>query len=480
MSEQIIRRTGRMVDAQSAMPWVVAAGVYVLLIALAPRLLSDPDTYSHIALGRWILEHHAVPTTDPFSATLRGTHWVAFEWLSQTVFAIAYAIGGWTGVVALAAAAIAAAFGLLTRFLLREWQPNAVLIAVLCAVLLTAPHILARPHILALPVMVGWIATLIRAVDTRRSPPWLLLPLMTLWANLHGSFTFGLAMIAPIACDALWRAPHAERLSVMRQWTFFALLALGAACLNPYGPEAILVTFRTIALGGALTTITEWRSQDFTHFGGFEIVMLAAFGFALYRGVTLPLLRIVMLLGVLHLSLSQVRHADLLGMLAPIFLARPLAEQFTTMAANRMQTSLRAAWPPVATLLMLIAVTGLASLRNDIFPPTRITPTEAIRSIDTTRAGPILNDYDFGGYLDFVGIPPFIDGRSELYGQSYILRYDRALSLQNLPDLLRLLDEYRVQTTLLAPSTPAVGLLDRLPEWKRVYADDIAVVHSRR
>jgi len=81
MSEQIIRRAGRMVDAQSAMPWLVVASVYVLLIALGPRLLSDPDTYSHIALGRWILEHHTVPTTDPFSATLRGTHWVAFEWL---------------------------------------------------------------------------------------------------------------------------------------------------------------------------------------------------------------------------------------------------------------------------------------------------------------------------------------------------------------------------------------------------------------
>jgi len=480
MSEQIIRRTGRMVDAQSAMPWVVAAGVYVLLIALAPRLLSDPDTYSHIALGRWILEHHAVPTTDPFSATLRGTHWVAFEWLSQAAFATAYAVGAWTGVVVLAAAAIAAAFGLLTRFLLREWQPNAVLIAVLCAVLLTTPHILARPHVLALPVMVGWIATLIRAVDTRTSPPLFLLPLMTLWANLHGSFTFGLAMIAPIACDALWRAPHAERLGVVRQWVLFALLAVGAACLNPYGPEAILVTFRTIALGGALTTITEWRSQDFTHLGAFEIIMLAAFGLALYRGVTLPWLRIVMLLGVLHLSLSQVRHADLLGMLAPIFLARPLAEQFAAIAANRMGTTLRGVWPPAATLLLLIAVTGLASLRNDISPPARITPAAAVHSIDATKVGPILNDYDFGGYLDFVGIPPFIDGRSELYGQSYILRYDRALSLQNLPDLLRLLDEYRIQATLLAPSTPAVALLDRLPDWKRIYADDVAVVHTRR
>jgi hypothetical protein len=328
--------------------------------------------------------------------------------------------------------------------------------------------------------MVAWIATLIRAVDTRSPPPWFLLPLMTLWANLHGSFTFGLAMIAPIACDALWRAPHSERLIVARQWALFALLALGAACLNPYGPEMILVTFRTVALGAALTTVTEWRSQDFTHLGGFEIIMLGAFGFALYRGVTLPWLRILMLLGVLHLSLSQVRHADLLGMLAPIFLARPLAEQFTAVAAHQTNAAIRpGAWPPVAALVILISVTGLASLRS-VSPPAKITPANAIHSIGMAKVGPILNDYDFGGYLDFVGIPPFIDGRAELYGQTYVLRHDRALSLQNLPDFLRLLDEYRIRATLLTPSTPAVALLDRLPDWKRVYADDVAVVHTRR
>jgi len=234
MSEQIIRRTGPLVDIQSTLPWLVATGVYVLLLALGPRLLSDPDTYSHIALGRWILEHHAIPTTDPFSANFRGTHWVAFEWLSQIAFAAAHATGGWIGVVELTAAAVAAALGLLTRFLLREWQTTAALVAVLCALSLTAPHILARPHILALPVMVAWIATLTRAVDTCSAPPWHLLPLMTLWANLHGSFTFGLAMIAPISCDALWRAPHSARLVVVRQWLTFALLALGAACLNPF------------------------------------------------------------------------------------------------------------------------------------------------------------------------------------------------------------------------------------------------------
>jgi len=481
MSEQTIRRAGRILDLRAAMPWLVVASVYALLIALGPRLLTDPDTYSHIALGRWILEQHAVPATDPFSATLRGTHWIAFEWLSQVAFALAHATGGWSGVVALTAAAVAATLGLLTWFLLRELQPTAVLVAVLSALLLTAPHILARPHILALPVMVTWIALLIRAVDTRSPPPLLLLPLMALWANLHGSFTFGLAMAALIACDALWRAPRSERLNVVRQWGLFGLLAFGAACLNPYGPEMILVTFRTVALGAALTNITEWRPQDFSHVGSFELVMLGAVGVALYRGVTLPLLRIVMLLGVLHLSLSQIRHADLLGMLAPLFVARPLAEQFAAVAINRNDMMMRlGARPLAAALLLLSVVTALAALRNDVFPPPKNTPASALHALNAATTGPVLNDYDFGGYLDFVGTPPFIDGRSELYGQAFMLRYDRALNLQNIADFLRLLDEYHFGATLLAPSTPAVALLDRLPDWKRIYADDIAVVHARR
>jgi len=481
MSEQTLRRAGRILDLQTIMPWLVTASVYVLLIALGPRLLNDPDTYSHIALGRWILDHHTIPATDPFSATLRGTHWIAFEWLSQVAFALAHAIGGWSGTVALAAGAVAAALGLLTWFLQRELQPTAVLVAVLSALLLTAPHILARPHVLALPVMVTWIALLIRAADTRSPPPLLLLPLMTLWANLHGSFTFGLAMAAVIACDALWRAPQPERLNVARQWGLFGFLALGAACLNPYGPEMILVTFRTVALGTALTTITEWRSQDFSHIGSFELVMLGAFGVALYRGVTLPLLRIVMLLGVLHLSLSQIRHADLLGMLAPLFLARPLAEQFAALAVSQNVATKRiGVWPPTAVLLLLIVVTSLAALRNDVVPSLKNTPASALHALNATTTGPVLNDYNFGGYLDFVGTPPFIDGRSELYGQAFMLRYDRALNLQSIPEFLRLLDEYHFGATLLAPSTPAVGLLDRLPDWKRIYADDVAVVHARR
>ncbi len=59
------------------------------------------------------------------------------------------------------------------------------------------------------------------------------------------------------------------------------------------------------------------------------------------------------------------------------------------------------------------------------------------------------------------------------------MRHHDAVTLADLPDFLKLLDEYQIDATLLAPGTPANALLDRLPGWKRLYADDIAVIYAR-
>ena len=354
MSEQTLR-VSRSLDVSAAMPWLVAIAVYLLLMVLGNRLLGDADTYWHITLGRLILEHRALPTGAALSQTVHATNWVAYEWLSQIAYAAAYALGGWVAVAALTAAAAAAAFGLLTRYLLKYWQPTPTIAAVLAALVLTSPHIMARPHVLALPLMVAWIAALIRAVDTARPPSWWLVPLMTLWANLHGSFIFGLAMTAVIAGEAIWNAAAQDRRSVARQWIVFGVLALGAACVNPYGPELIRATIRILSLGQALSLIVEWRPQDFSRLGAYEMVVLAGIGLALWRGVRLPPFRILMLLGVLHFSLAQSRHADLLGMLAPLLLARPLAEQFATLAATESVAALRRPWLAAAAGLALAA-----------------------------------------------------------------------------------------------------------------------------
>jgi len=475
MSDEVIRSAAKPFPAQAAVPWLVGAVVYVLLLMLGPRLLNDPDSYSHIAVGRWIMAHGAVPASDPFSFSMHGAPWITFEWLSEVIYAAVYALSGWAGVVALAAATIALAVGLLTRFLLRELSPTPALLLVIAAVVLLAPHMLARPHVLMLPIMVAWAAALVRCMDRRAAPPYWALPLLVLWANLHGSVVLALGLIGPAVLEALVDEKRSEWSRVLLRWLPFTVLAVAACSLTPYGPGPLLMPLTTLGLGDALSWIAEWRPQDFGRVSSFEILLLAGI-FALSRGVTLPVVRALVLLGLLHFALAQVRNADLLAMLAPLYLAAPLARQFDARAEGDMAGSARGV--NLTALGVMIVATALAQVR-DVRPVLHNTPEAAVANAGLANAGPVLNDYSFGGYLIFAGIPTFIDGRGELYGGQFIARYNRGVSLADLRDFLKLLDQYKLGATLLEPDTPAVALLDRLPDWQRVYSDDVAVVHKR-
>src|SRR5882724_11722665 len=281
---------------RAVMPWLVAVAVYLVLLPLGGRLLDDPDSYWHLVIGRWIIANQSFPHTDIFSATFAGHPWIAKEWLSQLVYAGAYGLGGWNAIALLAAATAAAALGLLAHALLEKFEPIPALGLTLAAFVLVAPHLVARPHALALPLMVAWTVGLVRAVDHGRAPSFWLLPLMLLWANLHGGFTLGLALIAPFALEGILQ----DRRTAPR-WIGFALAAALTACITPYGPESILVTQRILGLGEALGIIVEWRPQDFSKLEPFEILLLGGIGFALLRGLRLAPLRIVVLLGLAHL-----------------------------------------------------------------------------------------------------------------------------------------------------------------------------------
>jgi hypothetical protein len=474
MSDEVIGSAAKHFPARATLPWLTGAGSYLLLLALGPRLLSDPDSYSHIALGRWIWVHGNVPTSDSFSFSMHGAEWISFEWLSEIIYAAVYAFSGWDGVVSLTAAMVALAVGLLTHALLRELSPKLTLLMVTAAVVLLAPHLLARPHVLVLPIMVTWAAALVRCMDRRSPPPYWALPLLVLWANLHGSVILALGLIGPAVLEALADEKQSEWPRVLTRWIPFSALAVAACCLTPYGPGSLLMPFKTLGAGDALNYIAEWRPQDFGHFGGFEFLLLAGI-FALSRGLTLPVVRVLVVLGLIHFALAQVRHADLLAILVPLYLAAPLARQFDRLTEENTAESTPVA---VAVLAVMIIATAAAQVR-DVRPAARNTPEAAVASAGLAETGRVLNDYSFGGYLIFAGIPTFIDGRSELFGGPFIVRYNRAVSLADLGDFLKLLDDYKFDGTLLEPNTPAVALLDRLPDWQRVYNDDVAVVHKR-
>jgi hypothetical protein len=109
----------------------------------------------------------------------------------------------------------------------------------------------------------------------------------------------------------------------------------------------------------------------------------------------------------------------------------------------------------------------------------RQTPAAALDLLERRGAKRIFNAYGFGGYMIGRGIPPFIDGRAELYGEKFAMSYFHAMEGHKPDDLLRMLDEYRIEATLLTPGSAPARLLDLMSDWKKLYADDIAVVHVR-
>lgn len=66
-----------------------------------------------------------------------------------------------------------------------------------------------------------------------------------------------------------------------------------------------------------------------------------------------------------------------------------------------------------------------------------------------------------------------------MYGYDFLKEFVEALLLTKSTGLENLLDKYKIEWTLLSPGSPAVALLDHLPEWHRLYADNVAVVHVR-
>jgi hypothetical protein len=235
---------------------------------------------------------------------------------------------------------------------------------------------------------------------------------------------------------------------------------------------------KNLGLGGALPLIREWAAADFSSLGAFEICILLAFGLALNYGVRLPSLRIVMLLVLLHMALSHGRSVEILVLLAPLILATPLSRQIggaEPESEARSSASSGLLIAGVATCLLAVTL-AFASVHR-FAPYAGSSPVAELKKHNFSR---VFNDYDFGGYLIANGVAPFIDGRTELYGEKFFVDHNNASGLQEPENLFRLLKDYDIEATLMRTQSAATKLLDRMDGWQKVYCDDIATIHVRR
>lgn len=442
--------------------------------AFWPGMLRDGDTWWHIKAGEWIFAHRAVPHADPFSYSMLGHPWVAHEWLSEVVMAGAFRAGGWAGLALLGGLCFGATMAVIGRRLALSMNDAVAALLALGMGWLLAPYLTARPQLIALPLVALWADRLLAAREAGRAPPLALAMAMVVWANLHGGFVFGLALIAPFALEAVVAAQAGVRLQAARAWGAFAAASVAAALATPFFVQGILFPFHLASMQ-SLGRIGEWQAPNLGAFAFLPATMLAIFALALTTSARLNAIRAALLVALMAETAAHVRHEALLAIVGAMILA-PMIGDLTRKYAPVGGTRVASAWVFAIPLVAFVAIARLLHPVERADDP--VSPITALAAVPAkVRALHVLNDYDFGGYLIAQGVAPYVDGRTDLYGDSFMSDF---IGLADSPEALHAeLEKDAIGWTIFRADRKIVPSLDREPGWRRLFTSESVVVHVR-
>ena len=223
--------------------FVAALGAVMLGITLA-KGVQDPDFFWHLTTGELIARSGSVPTTDPFSFTWAGQPWTLHEWLSELAIYQLITRAGDVATLFVFGLLPAAIFALLAWVLARQGVGVLALgLAALPVSLVLVPYVTVRPQAISWLLLAALIGLLLALRPSRPAWALALIPFFVMWANLHGLWVIGLAVVAVYAIfTLLGRTP----MSGAKGWMAAGSLgAIAATALTPPGSRGSCTRFAT-------------------------------------------------------------------------------------------------------------------------------------------------------------------------------------------------------------------------------------------
>ncbi|MDD2900325.1 MAG: hypothetical protein PHI31_16645 [Desulfuromonadaceae bacterium] len=177
---------------------MVLVGIYLL------RPLYDPDFYWHLKTGQWIWQHKALPHTDlfgipPFPESSPRTEFIYTSyWLLQLILYGFYSLFGMSGIIVFRW--IIACVSLLTAMYWTDVRDsNVSAVIAIGSVQLLELYFIERPQFVSFVCFGILLVLLLRAIGQGNRSLWgTLVPLsvlMMVWANMHGGFLIGQAIL---------------------------------------------------------------------------------------------------------------------------------------------------------------------------------------------------------------------------------------------------------------------------------------------
>jgi hypothetical protein len=473
----------------------IANTIVLAILFGAPALMcvhaasaNDFDIGWHLRAGEWILQHHAVPQTDPFSGTLAGKPWQAYSWLFEVLITKLVQHLGLVGIVAYTSAMVMAVTMALYH-LVRRLQGDFSLSVLLTFITgFSLAHLYTpRPWMFTILFFVLELSILMKARRTGRVRELFWLPVIfCLWANIHIEYIDGLLVLGlAFAESILARWWSAAETRINPKWMGAALLASALATLvNPYGWRVYSVVFdyssRLAANGSALNRVSELQAIPFRDISDFLILALAlASAAALAWQRRFVVFETGLLIFAAVVSFRSQRDIWVMATVSALILASRLV--VASRAVIRIP-KFAAALAVVAAGLAILAGFRVMHVNNALLQAQieKTLPAKAVKAIQAGGyTGLVYDDYNWGGYLIWaLQQPVVIDGRASFYGDERIDRSINTWSGQkdwaSDPDL-------KAASIVIGPANEALTQLLRTDSrYQLIYEDKMAAVFAAR
>ncbi len=473
--------------------------LFASLVAQHQLLNGDGDLARHLRHGMYMLQHHTLIWRDPFSFTRPGEPFVPFEYGSQLLFAVVFRATGLAGVTILASALIGATYAILARFLLRRGvDPLLVLVTTAAALVLGSFHWMARPH------LISWlaIALFLGLVEYEHRPRlWLYPVFFAIWANFHGGWLYGIAVLGiylaghSIEYRFFGRAP--SELAAVRHFALALPLSALGTLATPMGLR--LWAHLRVHLGDTyvLSHTAEFESPDFHTLAAKMMlaIVLGALGTLLVSRRRMHFARMLIVLAGLWWLLTSVRNLALFGLTGLTVIALHLDAEWRGLRWAWL-VGRRAGFSAGATsgstfgwillwsgLLASVAVGHGRLLGQDLLTDEfdeHVFPVAAVNAARQQHVeGRLFTEFIWGGYVLFAWPEQkvFIDGGTDFYGESVMRDFITVSGLE--PNWRKVLDRWRIDLVLTRSDSKLAREIARSPKWEISYCDSVALLARR-
>jgi hypothetical protein len=465
-------------------------GVYALREKFC---VTDPDTWWHLKVGDWMIEHMALPHTGILSRSALNRPWVAYSWGYEVLLSRAYAWFGLIGIglfgVVLTLAVAAATFWMMRRLSNRFWPACLLSIAVCAAFLFNgAPRPAFFTYILYCPILV----LLFEAQRSGRVQTLYWLPLLfLLWANLHIQFVYGLFTVVLFVTVHLGQQ-LLSRLGFNPKWLSSSsllwkpLIVILAACIlatligpNLYHPYLAVLAYTKAKF--SYKVIVELQPLPFRFYSNFIELFLAAAGFyAVGWQKKIDPFKLALLAVTSMVAFRTMRDAW--------FICYPAAACIADFPSSDETRERAFSWQELAGLTAAIAlVLALAAplvhfnTRELDRSISRDYPVNAINFLRRNPVpGPLYNNLNWGGFLMWYlpELPVSVDGRNDLYGDALDeMFYNSESAFPSYSSDPYLSD---AGVVILNSQLPLAKILTVDSRFRLIYQDQIAMVFAHQ